>query len=156
MITTKIAKKGDKFAASVDEPVSVAAHTVIPKGAEALVRVVNISESGKIAGHAELTVDLFSLKIGGKEYALSSDTYATQSGSRAKKSGVVIGTGAAIGGAVGGIFHKKNRGAGVAEGAAVGGGAGTAVQLASPGEAVVIPSETKLTFTLQRQLDVTQ
>jgi eukaryotic-like serine/threonine-protein kinase len=154
MITTKSAKQGDKFAGSVDEAVMVGTQTVIPKGAEALIRVLKISESGKIAGIAQLDVDLASLTIAGKEYALTTDAFATQSGSRGKKSGVVIGTGAAIGGAIGGIFHKKNRGAGVAEGAAAGGAAGTAVQLASPGEAVTIAPETRITFTLQRPLDM--
>ena len=153
-ISTKSAKQGEKFGVTVDTPVASGAQTVIPKGASALLRVANVTESGKIAGVAELDVELISVTIAGKEYPVGTDTYATQSGSRGKKSGVVIGTGAAIGGAIGGIFHKKNRGAGVAEGAAAGGAAGTAVQLATPGEAVTIPSETRLTFTLQRPLEV--
>ena len=58
----------------------------------------------------------------------------------------MIGGGAALGAIIGAL---AGGGKGAAIGAVTGAGAGTAVQVATKGERVKIPSETRLTFTLE-------
>ena len=70
-----------------------------------------------------------------------------QSGSRRARSGKVIGGTAVLGAIIGAI---AGGGKGAAIGLGAGAGAGTAVQVATKGQRVRIPSETRLTFTLQQ------
>ena len=44
------ARVGQTFDASLDEPVMVNGKTVIPRGADAVVKLVDAKESGKLAG----------------------------------------------------------------------------------------------------------
>ena len=73
------------------------------------------------------------------------------SGSRTSKSGQVIGGGTALGAIIGAI---AGGGKGAAIGALSGAAAGGAVQVMTKGEKVKIPSETRLTFTLQQPLHI--
>ena len=84
---------------------------------------------------------------------MRSNLFEKQGGSRGKLSAEVIGGGAAVGAVVGGIFgHKK----GAAVGAVSGAGAGTAAQMMTKGQAITIPSETRIDFTLRGPLNLSQ
>ena len=61
----------------------------------------------------------------------------------------MIGGAAALGAIIGAL---AGGGKGAAIGAVSGGAAGTAVQLVTKGQHVKVPSETRLTFTLQHPL----
>jgi hypothetical protein len=72
-----------------------------------------------------------------------------QSDSRGARTGKVVGGTAAIGAIIGAI---AGGGKGAAIGAASGAAVGTGAQVLTKGQRVRIPSETRLTFTLQQPL----
>ena len=74
-----------------------------------------------------------------------------QSASRTERSGKVIGGVAVLGAIVGAI---AGGGKGAAIGAASGAGVGTAAEVSTKGQKVHIPSETRLTFTLQQPVQL--
>ena len=94
-----------------------------------------------------LTLDVVSLEINGQQVPIDTAEVTQQSGSRTARSGKVIGGTAALGAIIGAI---AGGGKGAAIGAVSGAGAGTAVQVLTKGQRVRIPSETRLTFTLQQ------
>lgn len=139
---------GQTFKASMDEPVTDGAgNTVIQRGADVTVKLVDDKQSGKIEGKTILTLDIVSVKVGGREVEIDTTSITQESGSRTARSGKVIGGTAAVGAIIGAI---AGGGRGAAIGAGAGAGAGTAVQMATKGQRVRVPSETRLTFTLQQ------
>jgi hypothetical protein len=143
---------GEEFAASVDAPVVVDDKIVIRKGADARVRLVQAKSAGRMTGQSELMVELVGLAIGSQTFAVESSGLEKAGASRGKRTAATIGGGAALGGLIGAIAGK---GKGAAIGAAVGAGAGTAVQAATKGQQVQIPSETKLDFALKAPITFT-
>jgi hypothetical protein len=139
---------GKTFRASLDEPVQDSGgNTVAPRGADVVVKLVDDKESGKLQGRTVLTLDLVSLRINGRDVDIDTVSITQESASRTGRSAKVIGGTAALGAIIGAV---AGGGAGAAIGAASGAGAGTAVQVMTKGQRVRIPSETRLTFTLQQ------
>jgi hypothetical protein len=139
---------GQTFRASLDEPVlDSGGNTLIPRGADVVVKLVDDQQSGKLAGRTVLTMDLVSVRINGRDVEIDTQTVTEQSGSRTARSGKVIGGTAALGAIIGAI---AGGGKGAAIGAGAGAGAGTVAEVATKGQRVRIPSETRLTFTLQQ------
>jgi len=139
---------GQTFQASLDEPVlDPGGRTIVPRGADVVVKLVDDVQSGKIEGRTVLTLDIVSLRINGREVEVDTASITQQSGSRTARSGKVIGGTAALGAIIGAI---AGGGKGAAIGAGAGAGAGTVAQVATKGQRVRIPSETRLTFTLQQ------
>jgi BON domain len=151
-VDSSVNKTGQVFKASLDAPIVVDERVILPKGADAYIKLVNASSAGKFAGKSELTLDLQSVVFQGQTYNVSTSDVQQSGKSRGKDSAVKIGGGAALGALIGGI---AGGGKGAAIGAAVGGGAGTGVQAFTKGKQVKIPSETRLDFTLQQPFDVT-
>jgi len=139
---------GQTFKASLDEPVfDSSGRTLVPRGADVIVKLVDDVQSGKIEGRTVLTLDIVSLRIDGREVNVDTTAITEQSGSRTARSGKVIGGTAALGAIIGAI---AGGGKGAAIGAGAGAGAGTVAQVATKGQRVRVPSETRLTFTLQQ------
>jgi hypothetical protein len=138
---------GQTFRASVDEAVTLDNNGVVPRGADAVVKLVADKESGRFTGKAELTLDIVSLTVGGRTVDVATQEITQESASRttqtAQRAGGVAALGAVIGAIAGG-------GKGAAIGAVTGAAAGGAVQVITKGQRVRIPSETRLTFTLQQ------
>jgi hypothetical protein len=143
---------GDLFHASLAFPIVVNGETIVPTGTDVYVKLTNSNSAGRLTGRSELTLQLARLDFQGKSYALSSDDYQEVGKSRGKRTAVGAGVGAAVGAALGGIFGG---GKGAAIGAGAGAGAGTAGAATTGNTQVSIPSETKLDFNLQQQVDVT-
>src|SRR6266849_1833816 len=147
-VDSQRAQVGQTFKASLDEPVSDSAgNTLVPRGSDVLVKLVDDQQSGKIEGRTVLTLDIVSLRVNGRDVDIDTVAITEQSGSRAARSGKVIGGTAALGAIIGAI---AGGGKGAAIGAGAGAGAGTVAQVATKGQRVHIPSETRLTFTLQQ------
>jgi len=141
-------KMGQSFRASLDEPVMDSnGSTVIPRGADVVVKLVDDEQSGKLAGRTILTLDLVSLQVNGQTIDIDTKNVTEQSGSRTARSAKVIG-GTAIAGAIIGAIAGGGKGAAI--GTAAGAGAGTVAEVATKGQRVRIPSETRLTFTLDQ------
>jgi hypothetical protein len=151
-IDSSTASAGQSFRGSLDAPIVVNDQVVLPKGLNANLKIVQAESAGKFKGTSELTVSLDSVTYQGKTYTFASSDVQQKGASRGKRSAEVIGGGAVLGAIIGGI---AGGGKGAAIGSAVGAGGGTAVQAATHGKQVKIPSETKLDFTLHAPIDVT-
>ena len=136
---------GQTFRASMDQPVMVDGQTVIPRGADAVVKLVDSRDSGRLAGRTDLTLSLQSVSINGRFVDINTQSINRESASQGEKTAKVAGGTAAVGAIIGAI-------AGGGKGAAIGAGAGAAAgagsQVGLGGQRVRIPSETRLTFVL--------
>lgn len=148
-VDSNVARLGQTFRASVDEPVQVNDQVVIPRGADALVKLVEDKQSGKFEGRTVLTLALTDITINGQTIDTTTADVTQASKSRGSRTAKVVGGTTALG-AIIGALAGGGRGAaiGAASGAAVGGGA----QVLTKGQQVKIPSETRLNFTLQQPI----
>jgi hypothetical protein len=150
------ASDGQTFAADVTEAVRDAqGKVVIPAGAKAQIVIKSLTQAGKIKGQADLVLDLASVSIDGRQYALS--TADLEEKGRAglgknKRTAEFVGGGAAIGSVVGALLGG---GKGAAIGAGVGAGGGTAAQALTKGN-IRVEAETILTFKLDAPLKVVE
>ena len=140
---------GQSYRASIDQPVVVDGQTLVRRGADATVTLIDAKNSGKIEGRTALTLDLKSITVDGKAYDIATSGVTQESGSRGARSAKVIGGTAALGAIIGAI---AGGGKGAAIGAGSGAAVGTAAQVITSGQKVKVPSETRLSFTLQNPL----
>lgn len=138
---------GQTFRASVDEPVVIDGQTAIPRGADCVVKLVEDKESGKFAGRTVLTLALQQVQANGRMIDVTTGDVSQASGSRGARTAKVVGGTTAVGAIIGAI---AGGGSGAAIGAASGAAVGGAAQVMTKGQHVKIPSETRLTFTLQQ------
>jgi hypothetical protein len=150
-VDSEVNRVGETFQASIDEPVVHNGVTLVPRGADVVVKLVDAKESGKLTGRSELTLDLVSVKVDGKVVDLNTQTVAQQSDSRGERTAKVAGGTAAVGAIIGAI---AGGGKGAAIGAAAGGAAGAGAQVITKGQRVKIPSETRLTFVLDTPVKI--
>jgi hypothetical protein len=129
---------GDKIAASVDAEVDVDGTAAIPAGADATLSLINLAIA-PVAPRTDVQLQLVNLSINGTDYTPRSSVFEKQSIERSKKK--VIG-GAAVGAALGGIFGHNAAG-------------GAAAGAAKP-YVVVIPAQTRIKFTLRRDITLSQ
>jgi hypothetical protein len=148
-INSETSQAGSAFVAILDEPVLLDGIEVAARGADVRGRITTANDAGRIAGKAELGLELTQIYINGIPYALSTSEYSeagkSRTGQTVQRAGIGAGVGAIIGAIAGG-------GKGAAIGAGVGAGAGTASQVLTKGEKLNIPAETKLEFTLRSPL----
>src|ERR1051326_834852 len=142
---------GDKFAATLDQPLYVNDVLVVPKGADVYGRLEEAKEAGHLAGKAQLKLSLTGIVVNGQTYALSTGDYELSGKSRTANTAKKVGGGAAVGALIGAVVGG---GKGAAIGAGVGAGAGTAVQVATQGDQVHVPSETLLEFALDQPVTI--
>lgn len=144
-VDSQVARVGDTFRASVDEPVSLNGVTVIPRGADVVAKLVEEDQSGKITGRTTLKLVLATVRVNDRNVDIVTSDVVKESSSRGTRSAGVIGGTAALGAIIGGI-------AGGGKGAAIGAGSGAAVgtgaEVIGKGQRVKVPSETRLDFTL--------
>ena len=145
-VDSQVNRMGETFRASIDEPVVVGSQQVIPRGADVVVKLVDDKQSGKITGQTVLTLDLVSVNVNGKMVDVNTQAVTKASSSRGEKSGKVIGGATVLGAIIGAV---AGGGSGAAIGAASGAAVGTGAQVATKGQRVHIPSETRLSFTLE-------
>jgi hypothetical protein len=142
---------GQTFRASLDQPVMQDGNAVIPRGSDVVVKLVDAQQSGKLTGRTELALALQSVSVNGRMVDVNTQTVKEDSSSRTARTAKVAGGTAALGAIIGGI-------AGGGKGAAIGAGAGAAtgagVELATSGQRVHVPSETRLTFVLDNPVNM--
>ncbi|MGH9378882.1 MAG: YMGG-like glycine zipper-containing protein [Terriglobia bacterium] len=144
-------KVGDKFQASLDQPLEVNGQLVAARDSTVYGRLVASSQAGRVEGRSELRLELTGINIGGHIVPISTSTYDVAGKSRGKQTAERTGIGAGLGAVIGAI---AGGGKGAAIGAGIGGGAGAASQVITHGQDVHIPSETLLDFTLAQPLTV--
>ena len=145
-VDSQTASVGQNFAGSLDAPiVDSNGQTLIPRGADVVLKLFDAKQSGKIAGRTELALSMMSVRVNGQMVDIQTQTVTEKSTNRAGRSAGTIGGGAVGGAVLGGILGG---GKGAAIGAGAGAAGGTAVELATKGQRVRVPSETRLTFVL--------
>lgn len=142
---------GDKFLASLEQPLIVNDVTLAPKGASVYGRLQEVQAAGQLTGKSQLRLTLTGIVINGQTYPLSSGDYELSGKSRGANTAKKVGGGAALGAVIGAI---AGGGKGAAVGAGVGAGAGTAVQVVTKGDQVHVPSETLLEFTIDQPVSL--
>jgi hypothetical protein len=150
-VDSEVNRVGQTFAASMDEPVTMGGETIIPRGADVVVKLVDAKESGKLTGRAELTLDLMSVKVDGRMVDINTQSVSRESDSRGQRTAKVAGGGAVLGAIIGGI---AGGGKGAVIGAGAGGAAGAGVEEVTKGQRVKVPSETRLTFVLDTAIRI--
>ena len=150
-VNSEVNKVGDTFVAVLDEALYQGGLEVIPRGADVRGRIANINEAGRIAGAAQLGLELTQIVVNGIPYSVTTSEYNEVGQGRGAQTAKRAGGGAAVGAIIGAIAGGKK---GAAVGAGVGAGGATAVQVLTKGEKLNIPSETKLEFTLRVPLVV--
>jgi hypothetical protein len=153
-MSTKNSQAGNRFEATLEQPLIVDGWTLAKKGALVEGVVADASQGGRVKGKAELSVRLDSLHLAdGRVVKISTGAIAQQAKSGTKKDlvrgGIMTGAGAAIGAIAGG-------GRGAAIGAGVGAGAGVGTAMATKGPAAEIPAEALMSFRLSAPLTVTE
>jgi hypothetical protein len=132
---------GERFRASIDDPVILGDRVVTPRNADATVQIIKADKN------SELSIKLYYVTVNGRIIDVVSNYAQVQApgkGSYAKRSVGLGALGAAVGGIAGG-------GKGAAIGAASGAGLGAATVAAS-GSKVQLPTETRLSFQLRAPL----
>jgi hypothetical protein len=144
-------QSGDKFLATLDQPIVVNNWVAVPKGAKVTGRVISAQPSGHLKTPAELALTLTSIEVDGGAHDLTTSNYVRRGTSHAKRNAAWIGGGAAGGALLGGLIGGKK---GAAIGAGAGAGGGTATAYATGKKDVVLPAETRLTFKLKQPLTI--
>ena len=162
-LSSRIARVGDKFAATVTVPVYLNGKTVIPAGSIVEGRVTQVTPAKLMNRSGTIAIDFDNLVFPNGAVvplvgSLTSDDPETRrqiddesrvSGEGNKRPAVFIGGGGAIGAVLGGI---AGGGKGAAVGGAVGVGIGVAGILLSKGEEAQVPSGTPFGIQLKQTL----
>ena len=152
-IEAKSANDGRIYRGVVDQDVQDrSGRVVIPRGSDAELIVRSASDRN-------LTLDLDSVSVNGQRYVVSTTDKSVATDRSSNKDGVgknrrtgkYVGGGALAGTIIGAI---AGGGKGAAIGAIAGAGAGAAGETITRGGAVRIPSETLVTFRLDRSLRI--
>jgi hypothetical protein len=152
-ISTKTSVEGNKFPASVAEPVVVNGREAIPQGTKAVGHVTVSDQAGRVKGGARLAVALDSVTVNGQSVPVRATSVIETGKGRGERTGIGAGGGAAAGAIIGAI---AGGGKGALIGAGAGAGAGTAGAAFTGNRDITIPAETRLNFRLTDPLDVPQ
>ena len=148
-VGSKTSKTGDKFTASVAEPVVYKGQTAIPSRSAVAGVVEAAQQGGKIKGSSSLSLKLVSLTVKGVQYPISTGSFLQEGKGKGGRTAKLGAGGAAAGAVVGGI---AGGGKGALIGSAVGGGAGVAGSAFTGNKELSIPAETVLQFKLAQPL----
>jgi hypothetical protein len=141
-VGSKLSQSGDRFTATVAEPVQVNGRVAIPAGAPAEGVVSEAAPLGHFKGGALLRLRLES--AGG--FPVQASLTRSEKG-KGKRSAVLIGGGTGLGALIGGL---AGGGKGAAIGAVAGAGAGTGGAAFTGNKEIVIPAESAVAFKLSQ------
>lgn len=144
-------RDADTFSATVSEPIILDNKTVIPEGARAEGRVVDVHPSGHLKGVATLRVALDSVEVNGKSYDIETTAAGRRGGNHKKRNLGFIGGGAGGGALIGAL---AGGGKGALIGAPVGAAAGVAGAYFTGKKDVRLSAETPITFELTKDVKV--
>ena len=166
-ISTKLNSQGDRFTASITEPLMIDGYDVIPVGSTLEGKIARLQHPGRIKGVGEMRLALEQITFpDGHNYALNAvllNAYGAEgarvvgqegnvkgSGSKLRdleEIGMGMGGGGFLGTLIGG-FH------GAVIGGALGGGAALVDTFRRRGKELTIPAGTQLNYQLTRALEV--
>ena len=143
---------GDRFEASLEEPLIVDGNVAVAKGAEVYGRLADSKESGTFSGRSQLRLELTGIVVNGQTIPLVTGEYELSGKSRGASTAKRTVGGAAFGSLIGAL---AGGGEGAAIGAGVGAGVGAGSETITKGDQVKVPSETLIDFTLQQKVSIT-
>ena len=139
---------GERFRASIDDPIVVGSQVLVPRYAAATVQVMRVEQSGALKGSDEVALKIYDITVNGRSYHVATNYAELQGEGKGRKTIRNTAVGGVGGAVIGGIFGGKK---GAAIGTGVGAGTGLAVS-AARGTKLKIPSETRLKFVLRAPL----
>ncbi|MEP7351726.1 MAG: hypothetical protein ABI824_00700 [Acidobacteriota bacterium] len=145
-IESKSADAGQSYRASLDDAISVNGNKVAEKGADCILRILEVKEAGKVSGKNELKLVVSQIRINGTLVNVDTDPVALEGKSKTKSTGIRAGIGAGVGA---GIGAAVGGGQGAAIGAGVGAGAGVASSAMTSGPEIKVKPETVLSFQVK-------
>ncbi len=153
-LSTQRSKQGDRFMATLEQPLVVDGYVIAERGARCLGRVAQSDPGGRVKGVAELQVELFQVTLSdGQHVRIRTSPYQKQAEASHGTDAAKVGGGAALGAIIGAIAGG-GKGAGI--GASAGGAAGAGDVMLTRGKPAIIPVETRVTFRLQDAVTVTE
>ena len=150
-IGSKISRPGDSFTGSVARDVMVGNAVAIPQGAGVSGTVTDAKPLGKFKCGAFLEFRLDSVRVNGADIPVQTAARRFSEKGKGKRTAVLTGGGAAVGGIIGAL---AGGGKGAAIGAAAGAGAGAGGSALTGNKEIVLPVESKLSFELSQPLEV--
>jgi hypothetical protein len=135
---------GETFRATLEQSLMVDGKTLVPRGAEAIGRLVSVERAGRFQGRPTVTLELTALNFEGQSVAIQTSAHQEKGASQTKRTAILAG-----GGTVLGTIIAAVAGGGIMLGSNVGGAAGTVAQAVSGTKDLRIPAEALVTFTLQ-------
>lgn len=142
---------GERFQASLDEPLMFEGNVVVAQDALVYGRLTESKESGTFTGRSQLRLELTGIVVNGKMVPVVTGEYEATGKSRGASTAKRTVGGAALGAIIGAV---ADGGQGAAIGAGVGAGAGAGSEIITRGDKVKVPSETLLDFTLEQDVSI--
>src|SRR5246127_1377025 len=142
---------GDRFEASLEEPLIVDGNVVVAKGADVYGRLAESKASGTFSGRSQLRLELTGIVVNGQTMPLVTGEYELSGKSRGASTAKRTVGGAAVGSVIGAL---AGGGKGAAIGAGVGAGVGAGSETITKGDQVKVPSETLIDFTLEQEISI--
>jgi len=150
-VSTATHRAGDRFTATLAEPVVQDGRVVIPKGARLTGRLRQAAPSGRLKGQAVLTLAPERLEWANHSAAIDTRAWTRASARHRRRNLTWMGGGSGAGALIGAL---AGGGAGAAIGAGAGAAAGLAGAAATGRKHVSVPAETLLTFRLRSPLEI--
>lgn len=150
-IGSKLSQPGQTFTGSVARDVMVGTVAAIPQGTNVSGTVTDAKPLGRFKGGASLQVRLDSVNLKGADVPVQAAAKSFSEKGKGKRTAVLTGGGAALGGIIGAI---AGGGKGAAIGAAAGAGAGAGGSAFTGNKDIVLPAESDISFELSQPLEI--
>jgi hypothetical protein len=142
---------GDRFQASLEEPLRVDGNEVASLDTAVYGRLAESKESGTFTGRSQLRLELTALVVNGQTVPIVTGDYELTGKSRGASTAKRTVGGAAVGSIIGAL---AGGGEGAAIGAGIGATAGAGSEIITGGDQVKVPSETLIVFTLLQDVSI--
>ena len=153
-LSTKHNQVGDRFTATLDQPLTDGRRVLLPAGARIHGEVTAVGKS-RDSGEKELRVAVNTISVYGNSYTIEAtitEARARKKGASAGSTALKIGGGAVVGAILGRVIGGDTKGTLI--GAAIGAVAGTAIALGTQGSDAIIDEGSVLRFRLDEPLSV--
>jgi hypothetical protein len=153
-LSTDKNEKGDTFYATLDQPLVAGGFAIAERGARVEGRVVDSVAGGKNGKAAHLILALTRVHTSdGQKVAIETAEFDQKGNSSGGDNAAKVGGGAVLGAIIGAM---AGGGKGAAIGTGAGGAAGGGAVLLTRGRAASLPTESRLSFKLQRAVIITE
>jgi len=140
-------RPGARFTGRLETNLMVMGVVAAPRGTTVHGQLVSVTSAGRMAGGAELALELTDIVINDTAHPIMTDTYLLQGHGQGGRTARSVATGAGLGTVIGAV---AGGGRGAAIGGVAGGGLGTARAAGSGGQQLSLTGGTLLEFRLRQ------